>query len=53
VDQSSNGTYVAFAGEAEMVLRHEELILRGQGHIVFGHSIVEAGEEIVKFSVLG
>ncbi|OGA52203.1 MAG: guanylate cyclase [Betaproteobacteria bacterium RIFCSPLOWO2_12_FULL_63_13] len=52
VDQSSNGTYVTFAGESEMVLRREELILRGRGQIAFGHSIVESSGEIVKFSVL-
>lgn len=52
VDQSSNGTYVTFAGESEIVLRREELILRGRGQIAFGHSIVESSEEIVKFSVL-
>jgi class 3 adenylate cyclase len=52
VDQSSNGTYVTFAGESEIVLRREELILRGHGQIAFGHSIVESSEEIVKFSVL-
>jgi predicted component of type VI protein secretion system len=52
VDQSSNGTYVTFAGESEIVLRREELILRGHGQIAFGHSIAESSEEIVEFSVL-
>jgi adenylate cyclase len=52
VDQSSNGTYVTFAGESEIVLRREELILRGRGQIAFGHSIVESSDEIVKFAVL-
>jgi hypothetical protein len=49
VDQSSNGTYVTFAGEAEIALRREEVMLRGQGRIVFGHSIMESAEETIDF----
>lgn len=49
VDQSTNGTYVTFDGEAEIGLRREELILRGRGRIVFGHSIVESDEDVVTF----
>jgi class 3 adenylate cyclase len=49
VDQSTNGTYVTFAGEAEMALRREEVILRGEGRIVFGHPIAESAEETVDF----
>jgi predicted component of type VI protein secretion system len=50
-DQSTNGTYVTFAGEAEVVLRHEEIMLRGQGRITFGHSLAESAEETVTFQV--
>lgn len=53
VDQSSNGTFVTFAGEAEITLRREEVMLRGQGRIAFGHSIGESSEETVKFTVRG
>jgi len=49
VDQSTNGTYVSFDGEAEIGLRREEVILRGSGRIVFGHSIAESADEIVSF----
>ena len=49
IDQSSNGTYVTFAGEAEIALRREEVMLRGQGRIVFGHSIAESEQETVDF----
>jgi adenylate cyclase len=49
VDQSTNGTYVTFAGEAEIVLRREEVMLRGQGCIVFGHTLAESAEETVDF----
>jgi hypothetical protein len=36
-DHSSNGTYVVMAGDAEICLRREELILRGVGRIGVGH----------------
>lgn len=51
VDQSTNGTFVTFAGEAEIVLRREEVMLRGQGRIAFGHSLSESSEETVGFAV--
>lgn len=53
VDQSTNGTFISFAGEAEIGLRREEVMLRGQGRIVFGHSLGESGEETVEFTVRG
>jgi class 3 adenylate cyclase len=44
VDQSSNGTYVAVDNGPEILLRREELILRGRGSISFGHApSAEAG----------
>lgn len=51
IDQSTNGTFVNFAGEAEIVLRREEVMLRGQGRIAFGHSLSESSEETVGFAV--
>lgn len=53
VDQSTNGTYVRFAGETEFVLKHEEAILRGRGHIRFGHAAEGDGGETLEFEVLG
>jgi adenylate cyclase len=52
IDQSSNGTYVTIEGEDEIQLRREELLLRGRGHLSFGHSATdeEAPAEIVTFS---
>ena len=51
VDQSSNGTWVQFAGEAEMVvLRREELMLRASGLIGLGHSPTDGQGAPVKFS---
>lgn len=51
VDQSTNGTYVIFEGEAEVTLRREEVMLRGRGRIVFGHSIAESDGETLDFAV--
>ena len=53
VDQSTNGTYVTIAGEPEVQLRREELILRGHGQISFGHAREESAGEVVEFSVSG
>jgi len=50
VDQSSNGTYVTLEGEKEIVLRREELILRGRGEISFGHGTLAGPVEVLKFS---
>jgi hypothetical protein len=49
VDQSSNGTYVVVAGEAEICLRREELILREHGHIGIGHRIADHDATAVEF----
>ena len=51
VDQSTNGTFVTFAGESEIGLRREEVMLRGQGRITFGHSMAESSEETVDFAL--
>ena len=52
-DQSTNGTFVKFAGEAEIGLRREEIMLRGTGRILFGHSEAEGAGETVEFIVRG
>lgn len=51
IDQSTNGTFVTFAGEAELALRREEVMLRSQGRITFGHSIADASDETVDFAI--
>jgi adenylate cyclase len=53
VDQSTNGTFVAMANEAEVLLRREEIMLRGAGHIGFGHSVNLPDAEFVSFTVSG
>jgi class 3 adenylate cyclase len=51
VDHSSNGTWVQFTGEPEVVvLRREELMLRASGLIGFGHSPVDGEGAPVTFS---
>jgi hypothetical protein len=49
IDQSSNGTYVTFDGESEILLHREELLLRGCGRISFGHPYEEGGSETLVF----
>jgi PmbA protein len=51
IDQSTNGTFVTFDGEPEIVLLREEVMLRSRGRISFGHSSLE-GEETVRFSMV-
>lgn len=53
IDQSTNGTFVELDGEAEMVLRREEVMLRGKGRIALGHSVSGLPEETIYFEVKG
>ncbi|HEY3179034.1 MAG TPA: adenylate/guanylate cyclase domain-containing protein [Casimicrobiaceae bacterium] len=54
VDQSSNGTYVTVDGEKEILVRREELVLRGRGQISFGHAAQPGGTaEVLTFSCIG
>lgn len=49
VDHSSNGTFLTIEGEPEIQLRREEFILRGRGHISFGHAYAKDPSETVDF----
>ena len=51
IDQSTNGTFVTFTGEAEIALRREEVMLRSSGRITFGHSEKESAEGTVSFTL--
>ncbi len=53
VDQSTNGTFVVMANEAEVLLRREEIMLRGTGRIGFGHSVDLPDAEFVRFTIEG
>lgn len=49
VDHSANSTFITIDGELEIVLRREEIVLRGRGFIAFGQpraSATEAAEFI-------
>jgi len=47
-DHSANGTFVTIEGDKEIVLRREEITLRGHGWIAFGQSRATA-QDIVEF----
>ena len=51
VDQSTNGTHVKFDGDAEIVLKREQLLLRGSGVISLGTSSAAAGAKTVAFAL--
>lgn len=54
IDQSTNGTFVTIASEAEVFLRREEVVLRSKGLIAFGHSAASNSSdlEVVEFEYL-
>jgi adenylate cyclase len=52
VDVSSNGTFCKVAGESEIMLRREELILRGSGRLSFGHPSEDGMAEAVEYVCL-
>ena len=52
IDVSSNGTFVTVDGEPEIMLRREELTLRGRGRVSFGHAHLDDPEEFLAFSCL-
>lgn len=52
IDQSTNGTFVSVAGDAEITLPREEIMLRGSGHIAFGRSAGDTDAETVGFTLL-
>ncbi len=49
VDHSSNGTFVRVAGEGELGLRREELVLRRHGRIALGHRTSDPEASVVEF----
>ena len=52
IDQSSNGTYVTVEGEKEILVRREELMLRGRGQISFGHAAQPDATEVLRYSCI-
>ncbi len=52
IDQSTNGTYITFAGEDELFLRREELVLRGGGSICFAAPAAGADADSAEFEIV-
>jgi hypothetical protein len=52
VDVSSNGTFCTEQGESEILLRREELVLRGSGRLCFGHTGDDDASESVLYVCL-
>jgi adenylate cyclase len=50
VDLSTNGTYITNEGDTELVIRRDQLMLRGRGRISFGHSAADPDAEVVTFA---
>jgi class 3 adenylate cyclase len=50
VDLSTNGSYLTLDGDAETIVRRDQLTLRGRGKIAFGHSATDPGAEVVAFA---
>ena len=50
IDHSSNGTYVTMENEPEIVLRREEIVLRGRGRVSFGHAYQDDPSETLRYS---
>ena len=50
-DQSANGTYLVPEGGTKLLLRREETLLHGSGHIYFGVSPEDKDAEPVHYSV--
>jgi adenylate cyclase len=51
IDQSTNGTYVTFDGDAEMMLKRDQVNLRGRGVFCFGHTAASGSADMVTFAV--
>lgn len=51
VDESTNGTFVTFDGDAELLLRREQVLLRGAGLMSFGSTSTDAEAETLRFTL--
>ncbi len=52
VDTSTNGSFVAFAGRQEIMLRRNEILLEGRGRLCFGNSGNDPTSECAEFEYL-
>jgi len=51
VDESTNGTYVTFDGDAELLLRRDQVLLRGKGLVSFGAVSTDPEAETLRFTL--
>jgi class 3 adenylate cyclase len=49
VDLSTNGTFITNEGDTEVMIRRDQLMLRGRGRIGFGHSASDPDAEVMIF----
>jgi adenylate cyclase len=52
VDLSTNGTFVTIEADDEMLLRRDQVTLRGRGKLCFGHTASDADAELVTFELV-
>jgi len=52
VDTSTNGSYVSFAGRQEVHVKHNEILLEGNGSISFGASKSDPAAPVAEFEYL-
>lgn len=51
IDESTNGTFVTFDGDAELLLRREQVLLRGTGLVSFGAASADPDAETLRFVI--
>jgi pSer/pThr/pTyr-binding forkhead associated (FHA) protein len=52
MDQSSNGTYVATEESGSLLVKRDEIVLRGRGRLSFGHPWTEGQAEFIDYLLL-
>jgi predicted component of type VI protein secretion system len=51
IDESTNGTYVTTDGDAELLLRRDQVLLRGSGLVSFGAASTDPDAETLRFTL--
>jgi len=51
-DKSTNGTFVTFDKQPEMLVHHKEIVLFGRGMLSFGAPASAKGAEIIRFQTI-
>jgi hypothetical protein len=48
-DHSANGTYIRFGSNADVLIKHQQVVLHSGGKLSFGQPISEDGTDVVEF----